>query len=51
MIITTEQQNDEALEEMNRLMDNDPQLGTPEGERLQELSDAVGEFEKRYYPL
>ena len=51
MTITTEQQNECAIREMNRLMDLEPKPGSPEGDRLRELADAVGEFEKRYLPL
>lgn len=41
----------EALQEIAGLMDRDPDLGTPDGDRLDILVTLVQAYESRHYPI
>jgi HTH-type transcriptional regulator/antitoxin HigA len=49
--IRTEADNQAALKEITRLMASDPELGTPDGDRLDVLVTLVQAFEVRHYPM
>ena len=49
--IRDEQAYREALREIAVLMETDPALGTPEGDRLDVLSTLVEAFEARTFPM
>lgn len=49
MKITTASEHAAALEEAERLMKVDPKLGTPEGERLDELATAIEAYESEHF--
>lgn len=40
-----------ALAEISRLMDSDPTLGTPDGDRLDVLATLVEAYEAKHYPI
>ncbi|WP_349255724.1 transcriptional regulator [Eoetvoesiella sp.] len=40
-----------ALKEISRLMESDPELGTPDGDRLDVLATLVQAYEARHYPI
>lgn len=49
--IRTEADYKAALKEVSRLMEDDPDLGTPEGDRLDVLVTLVQAYEARHYPI
>jgi HTH-type transcriptional regulator/antitoxin HigA len=49
--IRTEQDYKAALAEISQLIDKDPALGTPEGDRLEVLGTLVQAYEARHYPI
>ncbi len=49
--IRTEDDYEAALEEMARLMGDDPALGTPEGDRLDVLATLVQAYEAQHHPV
>ncbi len=49
--IRTEADNRAALAEISKLMASDPELGTPDGDRLDVLATLVQAFEARHYPI
>lgn len=49
--ITTAEQHEAALIELERLIRSDPQLGTPEGDRLAALADEIERYEDLHFPL
>ena len=49
--IRTEADNKAALAEIAKLMERDPMIGTPAGDRLDVLVTLVQAFEARHYPL
>ncbi len=51
MTIETFEQHQAALLVIELLMGSDPALGTPEGEALDLLADAVEAFEAIHYPI
>jgi len=40
-----------VLKEVSRLMENDPKLGTPEGDRLDVLATLIEAYEAKHYPI
>lgn len=40
-----------ALKEISLLMESDPELGTPEGDRLDVLATLVQSYESKHYPI
>lgn len=40
-----------TLKEVSRLMESDPVLGTPEGDRLDVLATLVQAYETKHYPI
>ena len=49
--IRTEADHQAALREISALMESDPELGTPEGDRLDILATLVQAFEARHMPI
>ncbi len=49
--IRTEADYERALEEIAALVEKDPELDTPEGERLELLSLVVKDYEEKHYPI
>jgi len=49
--IKTEADYKVALKEVSRLMESDPKLGTPEGDRLDVLATLVEAYEAKHYPI
>ncbi|TAL78809.1 MAG: transcriptional regulator [Burkholderiaceae bacterium] len=49
--IRTEADYKAALKETSRLMEGDPDLGTPEGDRLDVLVTLVQAYEARHHPI
>jgi HTH-type transcriptional regulator/antitoxin HigA len=49
--IRTEADYKAALKEVSRLMESDPDLGTPDGDRLDILATLVHAYESRHYPI
>ena len=49
--IRTEADYKNALKEVSRLMENDPELGTPEGDRLDILATLVQAYETKHFPI
>ncbi len=49
--IRTEADYRTALEEISRLIDSDPDIGTPEGDRLNALTTLVQSYEARQFPI
>ena len=49
--IRTEADNRAALAEISRLMASDPELGTPDGDRLDVLVTLVQAFEAKHYSM
>lgn len=50
-MIKNDEEHEVALRELERLMDCDPPLDTPEGARLDALIDSVVAYEKVRWPL
>jgi HTH-type transcriptional regulator/antitoxin HigA len=49
--IRTEEDYEAALEEIARLMSDDPALGTPEGDHLDVLATLVQAYEEQHHPV
>lgn len=49
--VRTEADYKSALKEISRLMESDPELGTPDGDRLDVLATLVQAYEARHYPI
>jgi HTH-type transcriptional regulator/antitoxin HigA len=49
--IRTEADYKAALKEISALMEHDPELGTPAGDRLDILSTLVEAYENRHFPM
>lgn len=49
--IRTEADYKATLKEVSRLMEGDPELGTPEGDRLDVLVTLVQAYEAKHYPI
>jgi len=49
--IKTEDDYEAALKEVERLMDIDPEIGTPECDLLEVLAVLVEAYEKEHYPI
>lgn len=49
--IRTEADYEQSLEEIAALIEKDPELDTPEGERLELLSLVVKDYEEKHYPI
>lgn len=49
--VRTEADYKSALKEISRLMESDPELGTPDGDRLDVLVTLVQAYEARHYPI
>lgn len=49
--IHTEQDYKATLREISALMDSDPDLGTPQGDRLEILVTLVQAYEARHFPI
>ena len=50
-IIKTKAQHREALAEVERLVMDDPRLGTPDGDRLELLAKLVEDYERERFPF
>lgn len=50
-LIKTEKEYEAALEEVERLIDIDPKLGTNNYDKLELLSHLISEYEDEYYPI
>jgi len=49
--IKTEADYKATLKEVSKLMEGDPKLGTPEGDRLDVLATLVEAYEAKHYPI
>ncbi len=49
--IKTEQEYRDAVKEMERLFEEDPEPDSPAGERLERLSKEIARFEDEHYPM
>jgi len=49
--IRTEADYKAALKEVSRLMENDPDIGTPDGDRLDVLATLVQAYETKHFPI
>ncbi len=49
--IRTEADYKATLKEVSRLMESDPDLGTPDGDRLDILATLVQAYESKHYPI
>ena len=49
--IRTEADHKAALKEISRLMEHDPDIGTPEGDRLEVLATLVQSYEAKRFPI
>lgn len=49
--IHTEADYEWALAEITKYFDNQPQPGTPEGDRFDVLADLIEAYENRHYPI
>lgn len=49
--IKTEQDYEWALSEVTRYFDDQPEPGSPEGDRFDVLSDLIAAYEDRHFPL
>lgn len=49
--IRTEADYKATLKEVSHLMENDPELGTPDGDRLDVLTTLVQAYEAKHYPI
>ncbi|KAK51001.1 toxin-antitoxin system, antitoxin component, Xre domain protein [Bordetella bronchiseptica CA90 BB1334] len=49
--VRTEADYKSALKEISRLVESDPELGTPDGDRLDMLATLVQAYEARHYPI
>lgn len=49
--IRTEADYKASLKEASRLMEHDPDIGTPDGDRLDVLTTLIQAYEARHYPI
>ncbi|MFA7680033.1 MAG: transcriptional regulator [Pigmentiphaga sp.] len=49
--IRTEADYQAALKEISRLMESDPEIGTPDGDRLDVLATLVQAYEAKQFPI
>lgn len=49
--IRTETDHKAALKEISRLMEEDPDIGTPDGDRLDVLATLVQAYETKHFPI
>lgn len=49
--VHTEADYKSALKEISRLMESDPEQGTPDGDRLDVLATLVQAYEAKHYPI
>lgn len=49
--LRTEADYDAALQEIAKYFDNQPQPGTPEGDRFDLLALVIGDYEDKHYPI
>jgi len=49
--IKTEAEYRAAVEEMDRLLQEDPEPGSPADQRLSRLSQEVARYEDKHYPM
>ncbi len=49
--VHTEADYKSALKEISRLMESDPELGTPDGDRLDVLTTLIMAYEAKHYPI
>lgn len=49
--IRTEADHKAALKEVSRLMEEDPDIGTPDGDRLDVLATLVQAYETKHFPI
>lgn len=49
--IRTEADHRAALKEVSRLMEEDPDIGTPDGDRLDVLATLVQAYETKHFPI
>ncbi|MEM6841662.1 MAG: hypothetical protein AAF632_05520 [Bacteroidota bacterium] len=49
--IRSEKDYDEAIERIDRLLDVNPRLGTPEEDELEILSTLIEAYENKHYPI
>src|SRR5690606_31722410 len=49
--VRTEADYKAALKEISRLVEHDPDIGTPDGDRLDVLSTLVQAYEAKHYPI
>jgi HTH-type transcriptional regulator / antitoxin HigA len=49
--VHTESDHKAALKEISRLMESDPEPGTPDGDRLDILATLVESYEARHFPI
>ncbi|GBE29344.1 antitoxin HigA [bacterium BMS3Bbin04] len=50
-ILKTDKDHAEALAEIDRLFDLDPEEGTPEADRFELLADLIDRYERKEYPI
>ena len=50
-VIETDDQYQSYLAEVRRLVADDPELGTPDGDRLKEIARLVEDYEKKRFPF
>lgn len=50
-VITTRERYEEAIEELDRLMDRNPGKNTPDGDRLELLALLIENYEKDQFPI
>jgi len=51
MYLRTEAEYEAALKEIEQYFDNEPELGTPEADRFNELAFLIGEYEDRHWSI
>lgn len=50
-VITNDEDHKKACEELSQLMDLNPELGSPEGDRLEILADLIVAYEEIRWPI
>ena len=50
-LIQTDEEHDLALEELSKLFDLNPEMGSPDGDRLEELVTLVHAYEALQFPM
>lgn len=49
--IQTNEEHDLALKELSKLFDLNPEMGSPDGDRLEELVTLVHAYEALHFPM